>query len=137
MRSRDSICRVRECIEGLKEVVSCIWVPFDRGWSSSLIVWRVRSHGCTRANLSARLFVAHFSWKGLVPLDILLSILRFCLWAPSLNNAVYYVNRRCWLRRPERCPKRNVSFIGLFCVCFQFRFFFRTAQAYTVYYFKC
>ena len=31
--------------------------------------------------------------------------------------------RRCRLRRPERCPKRKVSFIWLFCVGFQFRFF--------------
>ena len=45
--------------------------------------------------------------------------------------------RRRSLRWPKRRPKLKVSFIGLFCVGFQFRFFFRTAQVYTVYYFKC
>ena len=45
-----------------------------------------------------------FSWKGLVPLDILLSILRFCLrvfyerhlWIMRYMSIAY---RRCWLQQ--------------------------------------
>ena len=56
------------------------------------------------------------------------------LWIMRYMSIAY---RRRWLRLPERRPKRKIGFIWLFCVGFQFRFFFRTAQAYTVYYFKC
>ena len=56
------------------------------------------------------------------------------LWIMQYMSIAY---RRRWLWRPEHRPKRKVGFIRLFCVGFQFRFFFRTAQAYTVYYFKC
>ena len=49
-----------------------------------------------------------FSWKGLVPLDILLSILRFCLWASSLNNAVYVNSGSQALVTMDRMPPKTV-----------------------------
>ena len=41
------------------------------------------------------------------------------LWIIRYMSIAYH---RCWLRWPERRPKRKVSFIGHFCVGFQFRF---------------
>ena len=101
------------------------------------------SHASAHAQTYLRmLFVArmksHIQLKMSCPLDILLSILHFCLRAPSLNNAVY-VNSvsQALVTMARTLPKTEGPFYQVFCVGFQFRFFFRTAQTYTVYYFKC
>ena len=65
-----------------------------------------------------------FSWKGLVPLDILLSILCFCLRAPSLNNAVYVNSVSQALVTTAWTPPKTVgqfyrAFLGRFSVFFE------------------
>ena len=122
------------------------WVGVWKGWmgvrkdawmeGTGLFVWRVRSHEHMCKSICV-CYLSHawkiiFSWKRLILLSIL--VYECHLWIMRYMSIAY---RRRWLRRPERCPKRKVSFIRLFCVGFQFRFFLRTAQAYTVYYFKC
>ena len=52
------------------------------------------------------------------------------LWIMRYMSIAY---RRRWLRRPNR----KIGFVGFLCVGFHFRYFLRTAQAWTVYYFKC
>ena len=115
---------------------------------TGLFVWRVRASACMRMRQHTckpigGCYLSHawkviFSWKRLVHRIFFFQSFVFVyerhLWIMQYMSIAY---RRCWLRRPKHCPKWKVSFIRLFCVGFQFRFFLRTAQAYTVYCFKC
>ena len=83
----------------------------------------------TRTNLSVRAICcthekSYSAEFGLVPLDILLSILCFCLLAPSLNNAVY-VNSisQALVTTAQTPPKTEGLFYRAFLCRFSVSFF--------------
>ena len=105
--------------------------PFYTPINSGLFVWRVRSHVHASAHAQTYLcvlFVArmksHSAEKVLFHWIFFFQSFVFVyechLWIMRYMSIAY---PRRWLRRPERCPKRKVSFIWLFCVGFQFCFF--------------
>ena len=84
---------------------------------------RTRQHTCKPicACYLSHAWKVIFSWKGLVTLDILLSILRFCLRAPSLNNAVYVNSVSQLLVTTARTPpKTEGQFYRAFLSVFSF-----------------
>ena len=104
------------------------------------------THAITRAraNLSARA-ICHTHEKSYSAEKVLFHcvflfqsfvfVYEHHLWIMRYMSIAY---RSRWLWRPKRRPKWKVSFIGLFCVGIQFRFFWEPPKLiYTVYYFKC